>query len=217
MNATLKTALKRVAAGQSAIADVQRTVLDLRDKLAVLDQQLEAIDDHGLPQSELDARIAALVQRDGAAYVDDRGNGFVHGERSLVAPCPVNAVRLPVMPWEAMPWGLVCAAAPELAATLLRGIVARVPYREGLPLAERPDTRARLLAERHELAATEERFIDDAAAAGLAIDHRPEVVARRQADADRQRREAKALAAQRQREAALDARHQRARRFARIR
>ena len=85
----------------------------------------------------------------------------------------------------------------------------RVPDYQAGPLeAARPALIARLRAERAELEAAEEQLIDDAAAAGIVIEHRPEVQHRRREAAYKQKRDDEQLEQRRLAEAAVNERAQ---------
>ena len=74
----------------------------------------------------------------------------------------------------------LCAGAPDVAATLLQRLVRAVPTpAAGTASHDRAAQVARLQRDLDELGAAEERFIDEAAASGIAIAHRPDVVQRR--------------------------------------
>jgi hypothetical protein len=79
---------------------------------------------------------------------------------------------------------------------------------DGAPSDERPAIIARLERELRDLETAEEQAIDAAAAAGVVVEHRPEVRERRREDAYQQQRRADREAAARERQAEIDRQHE---------
>jgi hypothetical protein len=105
----------------------------------------------------------------------------------------------------------------EAAEAGIPAFVARLgDYQPGPPAAERPALIATLERELAELQAGEEGMIDAAAANGVAIAHRPEVIQRREAEAAQRKREEAAIAMRKAREEAINRAHEEARARGRV-
>ncbi|MBM3499726.1 MAG: hypothetical protein FJX74_13785 [Armatimonadetes bacterium] len=134
------------------------------------------------------------------------GQSVIYGERCLASP-DAGSPRLPWQYGEPLPWGALATARPDLAASILEGLVRQVEYVPGPSSAERPALIAKLQRDLAALEATELALLDEAAASGVMIQHRPEVAAARADEAERRRREQEAATARQAREAAIDRQH----------
>lgn len=161
-----------------------------------------------LPLDEIQDRIVAAVRSAGARWLAEHGPTLIRSEGGLAAYNAKYGGRAPFVVADPIPFGAWCAGAPDTMVALLGGLYAAVPYEAGPPSPERPTLIARLERELAELERAEEAVIDDAAAAGIAISHRPEVVRRRQEEARRREREEREIADRARRQAALDVSHE---------
>lgn len=205
---TIASLLKSAAAKfAGATRDLKDELLKMRERIGATREQLRRLQEDRLPIAEVVRDvIPRVVAEAGAFWLQDRGNALLAGNFALAAPSVTGSRQLPWAITDPLPWGAFCVAFPDQAAQLLEGLLRAVPYEEGLPSAERPALIERLTRELAELEAAEERFVDEAAEAGVVIEHRPEVITRRQNEARRLEREARDAAVRQEREAAINAR-----------
>lgn len=188
----------------SATRDAQQQIVNLRARIRESAQRLREAEDCPLPLDELvEDRIPTLVAQAGRGWLQQHGGILLHGQRSIGSPKPGGA-QLPWVGSEPMPFGAVCAADPELASAMLAALVGQVEYQAGPRSTDRPALIANLRAQLAELEAAEETAVDDASASGLQIEHRPEVMQRREQVARQRQLEEAALRDRRERQAALD-------------
>lgn len=210
----LKSARTNLTRGVSAVTE---SVLELRNSINAKGHELAALLDASLPLPEAQERIQAHVRFAGEAWLKDWGASML-SDRGVAVHDPQWDPRepsryMPSVPWQvnaSPPWGALCAADPDAAAAMLMNLLRRLKesgaYVEGPPAAARPAMVAKLEDELAKLEATEETIIDEAAAAGVVIEHRLEVVQRREQETSRRKNEAAAIADRQEREAALNAR-----------
>lgn len=192
----------------ASTTELQNEVAALRQKIAETRTQLLNAQNAPLPVEEIIAkRIPAVVAEHAAWWLRDRGSQLVGVDRGLGAPNLTGSITLPWSMTEAVSWAMLCASHPKFATEVLANLVRRVEYTPGPSSAERPAIVERLEGELAELETAEERIVDDAAAAGVVIQHRPEVLARRETEARRQKFEEEAVAGRQQREAHINKLH----------
>lgn len=206
---TVQDLRKKLAAAsasfQDEIASMRRQITDLRARL-------EHAKNAPLPVEEIRERvIPQTVAEMGAWWCAEWGDALVRGERALGSPKIAGSRTLPWGTRDPMPFAALCAADPAFAARLLSGLVGAVSYVPGPSSAARPAIVAKLETDLRELESSEEDVVDDASAAGVIIQHRPEVIQHREADAAAKKREAEAVAARQQREEELNRAHATAR------
>jgi hypothetical protein len=210
MNALLmlKDFAGRVA---SATRGVHEEIGGLRARLAELREARKVVQLAPLPADEIRDHIATLVGDRGDKWMADHGEELLRdprpGWRALGAYAGRGRFAVPVGV-ERDYFGFVCATDPERAQQMLDALAERVEFTPGLPAADRPGELARIERELAQAEAAEERAIDEAAAAGVTISHRAEVVQRRQAEARARELEEQRVADRARRQADLDAQHQ---------
>lgn len=151
-------------------------------------------------------RIPETVAESGRIWLRDRGSSLIRGDHSL-GSTKAGSVRLPWTFQEAPPWGAICAGCPDLATEILETLIRQVPYEAGPATSDRAAVIARLERDLAELEAVEEGIVDQAAEAGVAIQHRPEVVQRRNTEARRRELEEQKARDRAARETALNEAH----------
>lgn len=206
---TVRSLTKKLADTVSATQAARIDIAEVRARIAELRQQVLEVTTCPLLITDVSQRIRDKVKSDGDHWVSTYGGSLIHGEIALLSPTVTHAdqVRLPDYGKALATWGAFCAAFPDQAIAQLEALVARVHDSSGLPHAERPAVLERLTSELETLEAEEEAAIDEMNLAGVTIDHRPEVIERRQrAAAATQSDEAK-VADRRARQATIDARH----------
>jgi hypothetical protein len=186
---------------ERATQSVHAEIADLRKRIADTRAKLDAATSAPLPPADVLSRITAYVRDEGARYLEPWGSAFVHGDHAFATPNP-DGVR---PPWDRdIPFGALCAGAPELAITILQNLIEAVPHEAGAPLKDRPSLIARLQLELTELETAEEHAIDAAAANGVVIAHRAEVTQRRANAARARQLEAERLAAREERQTRVE-------------
>ena len=192
-----------------ATTELHSEITRLRSEIATKQKDLHQAQRAPLPVEEIIAdRIPGVVAEHGAHWLERYKHALIYGDHALGAPDPRGSRRLPWLPSEPVPWGLICAAMPTLAQDLLAAAIQAVPYEPGPPSSERPELIGRLERELAALDATEEALIDEVATSGVVIAHRPEVLQRREREARQRQRHEEATANRAAREAALNARHE---------
>lgn len=193
----LLTLTKKVETATSAITD---EIGRLRARIMEARRALNRAQDLLLPLEEIEDRIRQHIQLIGDLWLRD------HPSLVLQLGHPRER-RDPLGPTATLEWGAVCAGSPDLAFEIQRGLVGRMPYTAGAPAAERPALIAKLEQELAALEATDEALVDRARLAGVTIEHRPEVVERRETERRQRELEDARGAALRDRQAAVDARY----------
>jgi hypothetical protein len=197
-----EAAARLKAATAAASAEVAR----MRDGIKAKRDELAAVMRAPLPQADVERRAREEVRIAGERFMDEIG---VHVARRVAGPDPAHGNRRSV-PWTALEppaWGFACVTDPQAAvAALLRVYELGLTAEAGLPASERPAARQRLEAEIAALEAAEEQAVDAAAAAGLTVEHRPEVLRRRKVEEDQRQREAAQREAAERRQRDLDER-----------
>ena len=132
--------------------------------------------------------MRAYVHDTAEAWLVRHGSMVLFGLRGLAKP---NLTQAPALPWggfESARDGFLCAADEEAEIAKLLVVYRRIPSdAAGAPLAERPALIEQRTREAAALEAEEERLIDEAAKLGIAIEHRPEVQARRNEETHQRR------------------------------
>jgi hypothetical protein len=131
-----------------------------------------------LPPPEVIARFEEAVDATAAYWRREHAVGWIVHNLGMAHP--------PNVPWAAntsLTWGEACTLlGPELKQRFA-ALVAATPYQFGPPAVERPALLEQRRAALAQLETEEEQLIEDAAASGVVIAHRPEVVARRATEA----------------------------------
>lgn len=203
----LKSLSNKVAAATRAVVD---DIGAVRKQIDGKRWELEHATQAPLPPAEVKAeRIPALVAERGAAWLREHGPALLaagtYAHRALASPGADGYIELPnLSDW----FGITCAADPARATALLSALIDRVGYEPGPASQDRPALITRLSRELADLEAAEEAAVDQAAAAGVKIEHRADVRQRREREARQRELDARRLADQSARQAALDARHQ---------
>jgi len=180
---------------------------DMRARIVKLREQVQYNERSPIPVAEVVANVVPTVIADAALlWRRDYGDSLWSGLQSLASPSAIGSRTLPWNLDSALPWGAVCVSDPAGAARILEGLVKNIRYEAGPPSSERPAILDRLMRELAELETGEERFVDEAAAAGVQIRHRPEVEAARQQEARRVELQAAAQAERARQEAEIDRR-----------
>lgn len=145
----------------------------------------------------VDDTAAAQAQQHGQSLVL-YAFGAPDGHSSAGAPWTANT---PVT------WGVLALFYPDQAKETFAKLARSYTYTAGPPQAERAGVIAKLEAELAELERAEEALVDDAAAVGVKLEHRPEVTQRRERErSQRERAERAAEAERRSADAAAEAR-----------
>lgn len=212
MNLNVTALLSKLtrAAGDTrqAAQSITSSIAELRAAIVAKHRELEQARGGPRPAAEIRTeRVPQAVAEAGAAWLHDYGSSLLHGERALGSPDPAP----PRLPWsyrEPIPWAALCAGHPAFATEILDGLVRSLPaWNAGPAEAERPAAVERLGRELAELEALEEQTIDDASAAGVVVQHRTEVLQRRESERRARERADRAAEDRAAREAALNERH----------
>lgn len=166
------------------------------------------------PAEIISISIPHVVAEHGHIWMRRYGSGLVWGDRGLGDPNRQGSIYLPWTANEPIPWGALCAAKPELAGEILATLVHAVDYRPGPPQGERSEIIARLEEELRDLAQADEQLVDEAASNGIMIDHRADVVQRREQEAAKRKAEEQAAARRAEREVEINRLHEERRRAA---
>lgn len=177
---------------RSAIGSASDDILQIRNSIAVKNREIKELRALPVPLAEVDARVRVKVQEEGARYLasfrgDVKASGAGEGQARgiVVAAATVRSVRLPD---GLASWPALCAADPEAAVARVMTLVGLLNLNHGPAAADRPALIDGLMRELAELEATEEAAVDEAISLGLKIEHRPAVVQRRDAEAERKKR-----------------------------
>ncbi len=199
----LKTAAKAVTKGSKEITSA---VADLRRQLAEKQAQLRALQRAPLPIDDVRVLARKEIARIGELYLRDTDLVY-----RLTAPSvdvfENRGARIRLIPSDPVPWGLLCAGDPARAEELVVALVERAGLDAGAPAAERPALIEKLKAELTEIGQAEEQLVDQAAEAGVTIEHRPDVARRRAERAAREQARQTEIAEREERQRALDKRH----------
>ncbi len=198
---TVQELRKRLAA---STASMQGEIAGLRRQIVETRTRLERTRNAPLPLEEIRGVIPTVIREAGAWWLAQYGSGLLYGENALGSPKPARSRTLPWALTEPIPWAALAAAKPDLAEEILGNLVAAVHYEPGIRSDDRPALIAKLESELRELETAEEAMIDDAAAAGVLVQHRPEVTHRREGERAAREREERAVADRKAREAALN-------------
>jgi hypothetical protein len=195
---------KLAGATESITAEIQRMRAGIEEKRSALKAaQRSAVD-----REELATRIREIVARDAAAWLRGHSYALVGAETAIASRAPRAAqIRLPDAGAALMEWGGLCAANSAEAIARLTALVQAAGYQAGPSREAYTETVTRLTRELSELEAAEESTIDQAAEAGLQIQHRPEVARRRQDEARRAQLEAERTEDRDRRQQELDRVH----------
>jgi hypothetical protein len=184
------TDLSRQIAG--ATQSAQESTAALRAQINSKREELRRVQTAFPPKNEVKEIRCREIRETAAAYS---------------AEDPIRFVRaIQFTPRRAIEWRELCALAGPVVEEAVCDAIDRAEYVPGPPAAERPGMIARLERELAELEGAEERAIDEAAAAGVSIAHRPEVITRRQREAGDRASLEKWQAGVRERQVAVDQR-----------
>ena len=137
-----------------------------------------------LPAGEvIETRIPQLVAGRRAAFLARHASAFTYGPYSLCKPDLKRAANAHLPEAIATVVDVLSVCDPTLAEAYLAGILRSASYKAGPPSAERPSLLGAIERELEHLKAVDEHVTDEAIAAGLNIELRPDVLARREADA----------------------------------
>jgi hypothetical protein len=197
----------------SATRTVHEEIGAMRAPLKELPREIRRLGNAPIPADEIRERIRDAVHARGAAWLRDHGTELFHmserfADRDALAlgsysPVTRHAQFPPAI--EADPVGYRCATEPEAEIRRLFAMLEAVPFEPGPPSAARPELIARKQQELAELGQAEEIAIDELAAAGVVIQHRPEVLQRRARERETEKIEESAVADRKARQVALDA------------
>ena len=190
------------------LSAVTKTVVEdigaLRKNITGKRQELHQAQTAPLPIAEVEQRVKDLVKCTAEQWLEEQSFALIQGDHGIGSPDLRYSVRLPWLDSEAPPWGAFFAVDPDHAVEFVSSLVRRADYKPGLPSVERSDAIARLEAELKELEAGEEKLIDDAREAGVGIEHRQEVIQRRDREARARQLQEEKIANRKAREEALE-------------
>ena len=184
----------------SATNAIMEQIRGTRARLVDLRQRQQRTELDPLPPGDVTRRNRRAVTESGEYFMKVHGEGIARALRSPLADdfSTTDYGRL-------MTWPAYCAAFPDQACAFLDALGARVPYEAGLPIADRPPALEQLQHEIDKLEAADEDAVDQAAAAGVHLEHRPEVLERRTRSARQRELEEEAVTDRRLRQEAIDA------------
>lgn len=200
MNLNLKEIFNQF---RSAADTAQRGIAKLRAEIPEKRRAITSATGAPLPIEDVDRRIDALVDGRRAAWLKEQ-----HGALVRAIGNPREREKLPRDWHDTVTWLELCGLFPELVKAQLHAAVRALPYEAGPAEADRARVVAKLERELQELEQTEEAAIDEAAAAGVVIAHRSEVVERRETERLHRERHERAAADRQRREAAINERHE---------
>lgn len=193
----------------AASRSVQENIAELRRQIATKRRELESAQRLPVPRAELVERFRAMI--------DARAERFAHvPPPAMTWPCARDLFR-PLSEWKRENgqvdirevrdlFDFVCFFVGDTMKANASKLLTIDGWADGLPTSERAATIASLEREVAELETAEERAIDEAAAAGVQIAHRPDVAQRRATEAHQAKLHAATAAAQHDREAAINTR-----------
>jgi hypothetical protein len=189
----------------TAVRSLHQDLTTRREQIAAKRQERDHAQDGPLPRPEVLTRFNQSIDAMAAYQAKE------HVESLVVhhfGAAPHRTEGRP--PWVAntpVSWGFLALFCGDLLKARFAELAAAVEYVPGPPAAARAALVARLEGELAELEAQEEQLIDQAAEAGVAIEHRAEVLERRQNEQRRAQLTEQAEAGRREREAAVNAGH----------
>jgi hypothetical protein len=203
---SVKKLSERLTAAKDATAEAVAELESGRVTLAERKKEWQRAVSAPPPPSDLKELAERAVRRTGADFVAAYGSSIIRSVASEAGGDRANG-SIPLRAFcERDPFGFLCAGDPEGVSKALAFILKLVPhYEPGPPLREVDKVVDGLLKEIAQLEEADEALTDELQAAGIAVQHRPEVVVRRQeaaarADAKRrsvENREARQAAADR--------------------
>jgi hypothetical protein len=193
---------------RQATTAAHELIAERRRAIAATRAELQRAEAGPRPPAEVIGRFEAWVDELAAYQAREYGAGLVVHRFGSVSKDPGTGA--PWGPGTAVEWGFLCLFAGDLVKRAFADLVRATPYEAGPPAAARPALVERLRGELAQLEAEEEQLVDEAAAAGVAIAHRPEVTDRRYREQRQREREERAAADRAAREAMVNARHERA-------
>jgi hypothetical protein len=201
---TLKGLGKKLAA---AVDSAHQDLAKLRRRVKDKQQEIAAVRKARKPIAEVEALAREKISVDAAAYLKAVRSTMISMPHSLASP-DVREPKHVRLPDELMSWGALCATDPEMALHRLMRTLEQLDYEEGPASSDRPTIIAELERELQDLEETEEGAIDQAIAAGLKIEHRPEVITRRSNEARLRELEEQRHRDVRARQTQIDAAHE---------
>jgi hypothetical protein len=189
---------------RSATKGALEQISEIRRRISETRAGLRQLETAPLPRAEIQERAATTVQQAGAVWLKDNARNVLTGLGTFNKKATLLAVKHGD---ELMSWGAFCASDPQAAITRLLAVVEQTDYQPGPASALRPDLIAAAALELAALEDAEEKLVDEAAAVGIVIEHRPEVLQRRQQEHRQRELEEQRVADRRRRQEALDAAH----------
>jgi hypothetical protein len=157
------------------------------------------------PMEDLRELATRTVQRTGAAFIGNYGSTIINSVASEAGGDRAHGGVPLARIVERDPFGFLCAGDPEGVAKSLAFILKLVPhYEPGPSLRDRDKVVEALLDEITKLEQEDEALADELIAAGIAVQHRPEVVARRAEAAARADAKRRSVENRAERQARLD-------------
>jgi hypothetical protein len=170
------------AAITTTVSRVKSEVASLRDRIAATRAALSAAENGLVPLPELTARIHRWVDRMAEIWLSHESGWILYTPNGLASPCVVGDVNTKISWMDPLPLGLLCAGAPEEMKRMFCSAAAKLEYEPGPRAETRGAVVAKCRQELEDLEQAEERLVDQANAAGIPIEHRSEVISRRQGE-----------------------------------
>jgi hypothetical protein len=198
LSATLSDAK---AATKAAVEELEL----IRTTLAAKEKEWKRAVSAPPPLEDLNELAHRAVLRQGADFVGAYGSTILRAIASEAGGDRAHGGVPIALIVERDPWGFMCAGDPEGATKALAFILKLVPhYEQGPSLRERDKVVQDLLGEITKLEQADEELADELIAAGITVQHRPAVVARRAEAAARVDAKRRSVENRAERQAALD-------------
>lgn len=178
-----------------------------RTDLKNLARERQAAATAPLPLDEVLETIPAVVEAQAQKWLTEQGYALYGTSRSLASAQCAGRVEKVILPDGLAAFGAQCVANPAAAADYLAAIVKRLDYKAGPRSSERASRVMSLDAAIAAAGAEEEALVDRMLEAGLRVEHRPEVLQRRETERLQAERDAAAVTRRAGREAQINARH----------
>jgi hypothetical protein len=200
-----KRASAELSAAKDATAAVVRKLEEGRRNLVEKKKQWQRAVSALPPMEDLRELAARTVQRTAATFIGNYGSTILNSVASEAGGDRAHGGVPLARIVERDPFGFLCAGDPEGVAKSVAFILKLVPhYEPGPSLRERDKVVAALLDEITKLEQEDEALADELIAAGIAVQHRPEVVARRAEAAARADAKRRSVENRAERQARLD-------------
>jgi hypothetical protein len=184
---------------REATRSVARSIAELRRELAEKRRELEHARSAPLPPADVERRIASFVDAQRARWSAEHARSVVGAFGTATEETGMAVARLARL--DKLRFEDLCALLPDAMKSSLVSLCAAVSYDAGPAENDRARVIERLESELRELEQAEEAVVDEALEAGVTVEHRPEVVERRDGERLRAERIAAAEAAQKARDA----------------